>query len=195
VGGVPALDLGCEVASSKVSNRGPEVVVFLAKRERTRHEVLSVAIDFVSIVDVYVNVMPTLRSKERLMSDRTWTIGELADEFDTTLRTIRFYEDRGLLAPERRGSTRIFHDRDRVRLQLILRGRRLGFTLDEIAHVINMYDETPGERGQLAFLIADIDKRREALLAKRRDLDEALAELDDLERRCQTDLERLSESR
>jgi DNA-binding transcriptional MerR regulator len=169
--------------------------VFLAKRERTRHEVLSVAIDFVSIVDVYVNVMPTLRSKERLMSDRTWTIGELADEFDTTLRTIRFYEDRGLLAPERRGSTRIFHDRDRVRLQLILRGRRLGFTLDEIAHVINMYDETPGERGQLAFLIADIDKRREALLAKRRDLDEALAELDDLERRCQTDLERLSESR
>jgi DNA-binding transcriptional MerR regulator len=169
--------------------------VFLAKRERTRHEVLSVAIDFASIVDVYVNVMPTLRSKERLMSDRTWTIGELADEFDTTLRTIRFYEDRGLLAPERRGSTRIFHDRDRVRLQLILRGRRLGFTLDEIAHVINMYDETPGERGQLAFLIADIDKRREALLAKRRDLDEALAELDDLERRCQTDLERLSESR
>jgi hypothetical protein len=58
-----------------------------------------------------------------------------------------------------------------------------------------MYDETPGERGQLAFLISDIDTRREALLAKRRDLDEALAELDDLERRCQTDLERLSESR
>ena len=59
-------------------------------------------------------------------------------------------------------ATGIFHDRDRVRLQLILRGKRLGFTLDEIAHVINMYDETPGERGQLAFLIADIGKRREA---------------------------------
>jgi DNA-binding transcriptional MerR regulator len=129
------------------------------------------------------------------MSDRTWTIGELAEEFDTTLRTIRFYEDRGLLAPERRGSTRIFHDRDRVRLQLILRGKRLGFTLDEIAHVINMYDETPGERGQLAFLIADIGKRREALWDKRRDLEEALAELDDLEERCRADLERLSESR
>jgi hypothetical protein len=61
--------------------------------------------------------------------------------------------------------------------------------------VINMYDETPGERGQLAFLIADIGKRREALWAKRRDLEEALAELDDLEERCRADLERLSESR
>jgi DNA-binding transcriptional MerR regulator len=126
------------------------------------------------------------------MTDRTWSIGELAEEFDTTLRTIRFYEDRGLLAPERHGTTRIFHDRDRVRLQLILRGKRLGFTLDEIAHVINMYDETPGERGQLAFLIADIGKRRDALLDKRRDLDEALAELDDLDKRCRADLEQLS---
>src|SRR4029450_5590645 len=128
------------------------------------------------------------------MVERTWSIGELAEEFDTTLRTIRFYEDRGLLTPERHGTTRIFHDRDRVRLQLILRGKRLGFTLCEIAHGINMYDETPGERGQLAFLISDIDQRRDALLAKRRDLDEALTELDDLEKRCRADLERLSNS-
>ena len=126
------------------------------------------------------------------MSDRTWTIGQLAEEFDTTLRTIRFYEDRGLLAPERQGTTRIFHQRDRIRLQLILRGKRLGFTLDEIAHVINMYDETPGRRGQLEFLIADIDKRRHALLAKRRDLDESLSELDELEARCRADLARLA---
>ena len=126
------------------------------------------------------------------MQTRTWTIGELASEFDTTLRTIRFYEDRGLLTPERQGTTRIFHDRDRVRLQLILRGKRLGFTLDEIAHVINMYDETPGRRGQLEFLIADIDKRRHALLAKRRDLDESLSELDELEARCRADLARLT---
>lgn len=127
------------------------------------------------------------------MSDQTWSIGELAEEFNTTLRTIRFYEDRGLLTPQRQGTARIFHDRDRVRLQLILRGKRLGFSLDEIAHVINMYDETPGERGQLAFLLSDIDKRRDALLAKRRDLDEALTELDDLEKRCRADLKRLSE--
>ncbi len=122
---------------------------------------------------------------------RTWTIGELAAEFDTTLRTIRFYEDKGLLTPERVGSTRIFHDRDRVRLQLILRGKRLGFTLAEIAHVIGLYDESPGERGQLEFLIADIGKRRSALLEKRRDIDEALAELTALEERCRSDLAEL----
>lgn len=127
------------------------------------------------------------------MTDRTWTIGDLAAEHGTTLRTIRFYEDQGLLEPERRGQTRIFRERDRVRLQLILRGKRLGFTLTEIAQVINMYDETPGERGQLSFLIADIAARRTALLEKRRDLDESLAELDDLEQRCRRDLARLSD--
>jgi DNA-binding transcriptional MerR regulator len=126
------------------------------------------------------------------MEALTWTIGELAREFGVTLRTIRFYEDQGLLSPERQRRARIFHDRDRVRLQLIIRGRRLGFTLDEIAHVINMYDETPGEVGQLEFLINDIGRRRAALLQKRRDLDESLAELDDLEARCRQDLRSLS---
>jgi DNA-binding transcriptional MerR regulator len=123
---------------------------------------------------------------------RTWTISELAAEFDTTLRTIRFYEDQGLLTPERVGTTRVFHDRDRVRLQLILRGKRLGFTLAEIAHVLGLYDETPGERGQLEFLIADIGKRRRTLLEKRHDIDEAVAELTSLEERCRADLAGLS---
>lgn len=122
---------------------------------------------------------------------RTWSIGELAQEFDTTLRTIRFYEDRGLLRPRRKGQTRIFTERERVRLQLVLRGKRLGFTLQEIAHVLDLYDETPGEVGQLEFLLDDIVSRRAALLAKRRDLDEALAELDALEARCRADLESL----
>jgi DNA-binding transcriptional MerR regulator len=122
------------------------------------------------------------------MRPPTWTIGELASDFDTTLRTIRFYEDKGLLTPERQGTTRIFHARDRVRLQLILRGKRLGFALEEIAQVINMYATPPGEAGQLEFLIADIQTRRDNLLEKRRDLDEALAELDELERRCRDDL-------
>jgi DNA-binding transcriptional MerR regulator len=124
-------------------------------------------------------------------SSPTWNISELANEFDTTLRAIRFYEDRGLLRPERRGQLRIFHERDRVRLQLILRGKRLGFTLSEIAQVLDMYDETPGERGQLTFLITDIESRRRTLLAKRQDLDEALAELDELEARCRLDLTQL----
>ena len=125
------------------------------------------------------------------MTESAWSIGELAAEFDTTLRTIRFYEDRGLLAPERAGTARIFHDRDRVRLQLILRGKRLGFTLTEIAHVLDLYDDQPGERGQLEYLISDIDQRRHALQAKRHDLDEALAELDALEQRCRDDLAQL----
>ncbi len=127
------------------------------------------------------------------MADRTWTISELSAEFGTTLRTIRFYEDQGLLAPERAGTARVFHDRDRVRLQLILRGRRLGFTLAEIAHILGLYDETPGERGQLEYLLTDIGRRREALLDKRRDLDDALAELADLEARCRLDLAGLVE--
>ena len=127
------------------------------------------------------------------MADRTWTISELAAEFAITLRTIRFYEDEGLLTPERVGTTRVFRDRDRVRLQLILRGRRLGFTLSEIAHVLGLYDETPGERGQLEFLLADIGRRRAVLLDKRRDLDDALAELADMEARCQADLKLLLE--
>jgi DNA-binding transcriptional MerR regulator len=126
------------------------------------------------------------------VTDRTWTIGELASEFDTTLRTIRFYEDKGLVAPERRGRTRIYAERDRVRLQLILRGKRLGFTLEEIAHVLNLYDETPGEAGQLEYLLTDIARRRAALLQKRQDLDDALAELDELEARCRTDLQKLT---
>ncbi len=125
------------------------------------------------------------------MSSRTWSITQLAAEFDTTLRTIRFYEDRGLLRPERQGRSRVFHDRDRVRLQLILRGRRLGFTLDETAQILDMYDDLPGEAGQLEFLLSDIGQRRAALQSKRRDLDDAMAELEELERVCRRDLEQL----
>lgn len=80
-----------------------------------------------------------------------------------------------------------------MRLQLVLRGKRLGFTLDEIAAVIGMYDSTPGEAGQLQFLIADIAQRRQALLHKRADLDASLAELEELEQRCRADLARLTD--
>jgi len=124
--------------------------------------------------------------------DRTWTIGELAEEFGTTLRTIRFYEDQGLLAPQRSGQARVFRDRDRVRLQLILRGKRLGFSLAETAHILDLYDSAPGEAGQLRYLLEDIARRRAALEHKRRDLDDALAELADLEARCRADLARLN---
>ncbi|HYP45116.1 MAG TPA: MerR family DNA-binding transcriptional regulator [Propionibacteriaceae bacterium] len=126
------------------------------------------------------------------MTQSTWTIGELAEEFGITLRAIRFYEDKGLLRPERSGQSRVFTARDRVRLQLVLRGKRLGFSLEETGRVLDMYDEQPGELGQLRFLLADIAQRRGVLTRRRQDLDEAMAELDELEQRCRLDLERLS---
>jgi DNA-binding transcriptional MerR regulator len=122
---------------------------------------------------------------------RTWTIADLAEEYDLTLRTIRHYEDVGLLSPERRGTARVFHNRDRVRLALILRGKRLGFSLDEISKIVNMYDEQPGEAGQLEYLLEQIAVRRAELEQRRRDIEETLSELDAVERRCREDLARL----
>ena len=122
----------------------------------------------------------------------TWSIAELAAEYDVTLRTIRFYEDRGLLTPERRGTVRVYHSRDKVRLGLILRGKRLGFSLDEIATIVDMYDAEPGEAGQLEYLLAQITHRRADLEQRRRDIDETLQELAEVERRCQADLESLN---
>jgi DNA-binding transcriptional MerR regulator len=113
-----------------------------------------------------------------------WTIAELADEFGVTHRTIRFYEDRGLLTPERQGTRRIYRLRDRVRLALVLRGKRLGFDLAEIARIVDMYDQEPGEEGQLRYLLEQIDRRRVELEQRRRDIDETLAELDAVELRC-----------
>jgi len=122
----------------------------------------------------------------------TWTISDLAGEFGVTLRTLRHYEDVGLLTPERRGTTRVFHPRDRIRLQLILRGRRLGFSLPEIATIVNMYDEQPGEAGQLQYLLDQIEVRRAELDQLRRDIDETLTELEKVEARCREELAALS---
>jgi DNA-binding transcriptional MerR regulator len=125
------------------------------------------------------------------LETQTWSIAELAAEYDVTLRTIRFYEDRGLLTPERRGTVRVYHPRDKVRLGLILRGKRLGFSLDEIATIVDMYDAEPGEAGQLEYLLNQIGSRRAELEQRRRDIDETLRELAEVERRCQTDLHAL----
>jgi DNA-binding transcriptional MerR regulator len=122
---------------------------------------------------------------------QTWSIAELASEYDVTLRTIRFYEDRGLLTPERRGTVRVYHPRDRVRLGLILRGKRLGFSLDEIATIVDMYDAEPGEEGQLVYLLDQIHTRRAELEQRRRDIEETLLELSEVEHRCETDLRSL----
>src|SRR3954452_18200740 len=124
--------------------------------------------------------------------ESTWSITDLAREFGVTLRTLRHYEDVGLIAPERRGTTRVFRARDRIRLQLILRGKRLGFSLPEIRTIVNMYDEQPGEAGQLEYLLEQIDVRRAELVQLRRDIDETMTELDLVEARCREDLAALS---
>ena len=103
------------------------------------------------------------------MAER-FTITQLSREFDVTTRTIRFYEDEGLIAPERRGQARIYGPRDRVRLRLILRGKRLGFSLSEIKEILDLYDREPGEAGQLR--------------QQREDIDVTLAELATVEARC-----------
>lgn len=125
-------------------------------------------------------------------TEQTWSITDLAADYDVTLRTIRHYEDVGLITPERRGTSRVFHPRDRVRLALILRGKRLGFSLDEIATILNMYDAEPGEAGQLTYLLDQIAVRRAELEQRRRDIEQTLAELGEVERRCRQDLAALA---
>jgi DNA-binding transcriptional MerR regulator len=116
--------------------------------------------------------------------DRTWTIAEVAAEYGVTHRTVRFYEDKGLVTPLRRGTQRLFRPRDRVRLALVLRGRRLGFALEEIRHIVDMYDRAPGEEGQLRYLLDQIAARRADLEQRRRDIDDTLRDLDVVEQRC-----------
>ena len=127
-----------------------------------------------------------------MAADReTWTIAQVADEFGVTHRTIRHYEDLGLISPERRGQQRIYHRRDRTRLNLILRGKRLGFPLEEIRTIIDLYDAPRGRASQLEYVLGQIDERRADLEQRRRDLDDALKELDTFEQSCRTDLDRL----
>ena len=122
---------------------------------------------------------------------RTWTIAQVADEFAVTHRAVRHYEELGLISPERRGTVRVYRRRDRTRLNLILRGKRLGFLLEEIRTIINLYDEPRGQASQLRYVLNQINDRRADLERRRRDIEEALKELDDFEGRCQADLRKL----
>jgi DNA-binding transcriptional MerR regulator len=113
-----------------------------------------------------------------------YSIGDLSREFGVTTRTIRFYEDQGLLSPTRNGQNRIYEVRDRVRLKLILRGKRIGFSLKEINELIALYDAPEGEGGQLRSFIEKIRARRRELLVQKEDIEHVLDELDTLEQRC-----------
>jgi len=112
-----------------------------------------------------------------------FSISELAREFDVTPRAIRFYEDQGLLAPRREGQRRIYSPRDRTRLKLTLRGKRLGLTLSEIRDLIDMYEPGRDERPQLERFLAVLEAHKASLLQQQADLEAQLSEIKTFEKR------------
>jgi len=123
------------------------------------------------------------------MADPTYTITELAREFGLTTRAIRFYEDHGLIAPTRTGRHRVYGHRDKVRLKLTLRGKRLGLSLSEIRELIDMYDAAKDERAQVERLREVLKKRRSILEQQREDIEVVLGEMSALEKQCRDFLE------
>jgi DNA-binding transcriptional MerR regulator len=117
-----------------------------------------------------------------------FSISELASEFDVTPRAIRFYEDHGLLAPKRAGQRRIYSPRDRTRLKLTLRGKRLGLTLAEIRELIDMYEPGRDERPQLARFLAVLEAHKATLLQQRGDIEAQLSELQAVEKKIRKQL-------
>ena len=114
----------------------------------------------------------------------TYTISELAKEFGVTTRTIRFYEDQGLLSPKREGTARVFSSRDRVRLKLALRGKRLGFSIAEIRELFELYDVSRDEKKQLEEFLSRLDRRRAHLEQQREDIEVMLNEINFFANQC-----------
>ena len=121
--------------------------------------------------------------------DHRYSIQQLAREFAVTPRALRFYEDKGLIAPARRGQTRLYSDRDRTRLRLALRGRRLGFSLEECREIIDLYNpKQPGGARQLLRLCDKIREHRAELLQKLRDIEATLGTMGEVEAKCLAEL-------
>lgn len=117
------------------------------------------------------------------MKGKRYSISDLSTEFDITPRSIRFYEDQGLLSPVRKGRQRVFNDRDHVRLMLILRGKRLGFSLAEIKEIIEIYDAKSGGKKQLVYFLDKIRQRRASLEQQQQDIEDTLCDLKSVEKR------------
>lgn len=122
--------------------------------------------------------MAATDAKDRPSRERTYSITELCREFEVTPRTLRFYEQKGLLHPARRGWTRIFNYRDRARLQLILRGKKVGFALEEIKEMLDLYNLRDGQLTQLRIASTKMRERLEALRKQRLELEDAIADLE-----------------
>jgi DNA-binding transcriptional MerR regulator len=119
-----------------------------------------------------------------------FSISELAREFEVTPRAIRFYEDQGLISPRRNGQRRIYTARDRTRLRLTLRGKRLGLSLSEIRELIDMYEPGQDERPQLERFLAVLESHRTSLLQQRADIEAQLSEIQTFEKRVRKQLKR-----
>ncbi len=115
---------------------------------------------------------------------KTYSISELARDFGITTRTIRFYEDQGLLSPRRNGLSRVFSARDRARLQLALRGKRLGFSLSEVRELFELYDVSQGEPRQMEVFLAKLERRRTILEQQRKDVEIMLSEINFFAGQC-----------
>lgn len=132
-------------------------------------------------------------AREETSAERTWTVRELADELGVSTRTLRFYEAEGLISPLRQGTARVYRPREHARLRLILRGRRFGMSLTEIAELVDMYDgAASSERRQLETLLGRLDDVATDLRARQRDLLGTLAEVDDVANKCRSRLADLS---
>lgn len=122
------------------------------------------------------------------MPDKVFSIRDLASEFDVTTRTIRYYEEKGLLIPAREGAQRIYSPADRTKLKLILRGKRLGLSLDESAEIVMMYGSPEKNRRQLEKLIERIRVKRKELMCQKHDLESLLNDLQAVEKKCRVEL-------
>ncbi|MEJ2693629.1 MAG: MerR family DNA-binding transcriptional regulator [Candidatus Thiodiazotropha sp.] len=123
------------------------------------------------------------------ISTDLFSVTELADELGITPRAIRFYETKGLIMPRRAGTTRVYSHRDRVRMQLILRGKRLGFSLADIKEYLDLYDLDPSQVSQLRLLMDKINDRVSELEQQREDLETTLMELEELRQECLSQIE------
>ena len=129
------------------------------------------------------------------MPATTFTVGQLAADLGVTTRTLRFYEEAGIVSPARSasGAARVYDARDRARLVLALRGKRFGMSLAEIREIVDMYDAEPGEAGQIRRLLASLDDVRTDLLARREEITRTLDEVHDVAARCRDRLSELGE--
>lgn len=155
-----------------------------SKKARSQERAFALGVDRMAF-HLYVNVKVNKRALPRMA---TYSISDLARELDITTRAIRFYEEQGMLVPERRGQERIYAAKDKVTLKLILRGKRIGFSLAECKELIELYDPASGNRKQLETFMDKITERRAQLEQQLLDIQQMQLELDTAEERCQAAL-------